>query len=46
MLGRYRLVDVFILKHLVCGLNEEQLKDTFGDDECEDALSITRRMTG
>lgn len=46
MLGRYRLVDVFILKHLVCGLNEKQLKDTFGDDEREDALSITRPVTG
>ena len=32
MLRGNRLIDIFILKHLVCGLDEEQLENTFGDD--------------
>ena len=44
MLGRYRLIDIFILEHLMCGLDKEQLENTFGDDERENAFSITGCM--
>ena len=45
MLRRYRLVNVFILKHLVGGLNEEELENTFGDNECKSTFSITGCMS-